>query len=926
MKKFLAALLVFTTTISISFTSKAEITAVEVDESGTFTSKGEIYLWGTPEYNPCKTEEGVMISGCQNSVVIVAGNSLIEQIPEPEQPDLSSYFTDHNLAISLNFQEDGCEECANRSEFLQKEHQISPVKIANLQFTDHLNADFLGFERIYPDISNHDYQTAIEYLNREAIATGYPDGTFRPYETINRAEFTKIIVENRFSDGEIYGENCFSDVKTQWFAKYICTAKREGIINGYPDGTFKPADPVNFAEAAKIITSNGMNYTIPQERIMDTEGGYNYQQVEKFWYYPYVGILSDHYYIPVSIKTLNQKITRSEMAEIIYRRQEKITNKESNSLNDLNQNQAAINGDLLRVNWNDQPRSTLVYELLTKELEISPVAIEEELASIDFDFTEDDVAYNLGLVQDGQFAGYSVYSITSSQWGMARPGTTLAIISPDKSDYQILRLNSYDYANDQVNQNNIVLKDLGFKMNNELIIADFYPQSRIMINDFTLIRNRKDTEVDQGLVIYGRDRKTLSNATKLDTSQLDIAHNLYRDKTDNAIFAINNDGTISMYRIDFDSLLNLNQNSECAWLKLETNEFRLNSSYYSPNEIRYADHSLSDCGYSNDTKFKNYTYINTLGRYSTEYSQLFEITKLESGISLYVSNYPEEDLKEIEESIADYNDYSWTKIEGRNYHSLFLFNILKTKQYSNADTLDIENVTIENHNTFEDTITFTEFINSKPLYYLKDPFGAYIQLTAMPYTYENLHSTPFTGKPVIYLYPKETQDIEVKVHTKAGFIITEPEYNDGWKVRSDSESNIYNYTDGQTYPYLFWESYDNNYQLPTEGFIMEKTTLEEDLTEKLLLYGLNAKEAADFMEFWYPLMLEAKEDYFLVKFIDQDEFDRKVPLEITPKPDTVIRVMMDYQNISQSVEIAEPVVVTPKREGFTVVEWGGVLK
>ncbi len=101
--------------------------------------------------------------------------------------------------------------------------------------------------------TDHPYQESINYAQENGIVQGFPNGTFKPDQKINRAELTKIIIEANFEDSEIYGENCFSDVKDEWFAKYICTAKREGVVKGYEDGSFKPAQNVSFVEAAKII-------------------------------------------------------------------------------------------------------------------------------------------------------------------------------------------------------------------------------------------------------------------------------------------------------------------------------------------------------------------------------------------------------------------------------------------------------------------------------------------------------------------------------------------------------------------------------------------------------------------------------------------------------------------------------------------------
>ena len=165
-------------------------------------------------------------------------------------------------------------------------------------------------------------------VQSEGIVNGYPDGTFKPDNTINRAEFTKIFVE---STGPYGLDECinkyvlpdwtyifFPDVlKTDWFAKYVCKAKRDGYIDGYPDGTFKPAQNINFAEAAKLISKKFAH--------ADDTG------TAESCYQQYVEALELKNAIPTSIKSTDQKITRGEMAEIMYRLLQNINTKPSAS-------------------------------------------------------------------------------------------------------------------------------------------------------------------------------------------------------------------------------------------------------------------------------------------------------------------------------------------------------------------------------------------------------------------------------------------------------------------------------------------------------------------------------------------------------------------------------------------------------------------
>ncbi|MGE3279225.1 MAG: S-layer homology domain-containing protein [Candidatus Altimarinota bacterium] len=168
--------------------------------------------------------------------------------------------------------------------------------------------------------SNHPNKSAIDFVQSQGIVSGYPDGTYQPERLLNRAEFTKIIVESRFTNVEI--ENCvasegfykraiFSDVEPAvWFEKYVCVAKKNKIIDGYPDGSFKPVQTINFAEAAKIVTNSyGLSVGTGDP-----------------WFAPFVGKLNALNAVPATI-AIHRSVTdqglklvsRGEMAEVIYR-------------------------------------------------------------------------------------------------------------------------------------------------------------------------------------------------------------------------------------------------------------------------------------------------------------------------------------------------------------------------------------------------------------------------------------------------------------------------------------------------------------------------------------------------------------------------------------------------------------------------------
>lgn len=99
----------------------------------------------------------------------------------------------------------------------------------------------------------HRHYHSLSYLEWEGVIGGYSDGTVRPDNQINRAELVKILVEGLNKSTNSTHKNCFPDVKEEWYARYVCYALDNDWIAGYPDGTFKPSQNVNKAEALKII-------------------------------------------------------------------------------------------------------------------------------------------------------------------------------------------------------------------------------------------------------------------------------------------------------------------------------------------------------------------------------------------------------------------------------------------------------------------------------------------------------------------------------------------------------------------------------------------------------------------------------------------------------------------------------------------------
>lgn len=116
----------------------------------------------------------------------------------------------------------------------------------------------VAFAASFSDTADSAKESSIKRLAGLGLLNGYPDGSFRPENPITRAEFAKVIVyalglkdAADMLSGVPVG---FPDVPANhWATGYISIASSQLIVNGYPDGTFRPEANVTYAEAVTMI-------------------------------------------------------------------------------------------------------------------------------------------------------------------------------------------------------------------------------------------------------------------------------------------------------------------------------------------------------------------------------------------------------------------------------------------------------------------------------------------------------------------------------------------------------------------------------------------------------------------------------------------------------------------------------------------------
>ncbi|MGI6145014.1 MAG: S-layer homology domain-containing protein [Peptococcia bacterium] len=102
-------------------------------------------------------------------------------------------------------------------------------------------------------MQGHWAENTIKKWLRQNLVAGYPDGSFKPDQSITRAEFVAIV--NRVFNYTQKAVVQFTDLSPEeWYIDDLAKAVAAGYINGYPDGTFRPEQTITRQEVAAILT------------------------------------------------------------------------------------------------------------------------------------------------------------------------------------------------------------------------------------------------------------------------------------------------------------------------------------------------------------------------------------------------------------------------------------------------------------------------------------------------------------------------------------------------------------------------------------------------------------------------------------------------------------------------------------------------
>lgn len=162
------------------------------------------------------------------------------------------------------------------------------------------------------------YFEGLNFLLKKGVVGGFSDGTFRIEQKLTRAELIKAIVTaKRRYPLHLNYNNCFKDVREEWFSPQVCFAKSQGWISGFADGTFKPEDQLSKAETVKILVT----------AFELKEGRAEFKAFEDVqpenWYYQVIKTAQTNNLIEqnplLEFFEPEAKITRGEAFEILYK-------------------------------------------------------------------------------------------------------------------------------------------------------------------------------------------------------------------------------------------------------------------------------------------------------------------------------------------------------------------------------------------------------------------------------------------------------------------------------------------------------------------------------------------------------------------------------------------------------------------------------
>lgn len=217
----------------------------------------------------------------------------------------------------------------------------------------------------------------------------------------------------------------------------------------------------------------------------------------------------------------------------------------------------------------------------------------------------------------------------------------------------------------------------------------------------------------------------------------------------------------------------------------------------------------------------------------------------------------------------------------------------------------------------QSSISKNEFVRRHGLILVKDKADQWLV-----YVQSKLAPAGGCAKPVIYLYPQSTRAVNVQVG--ADVKVSDPLYPaaTGWQNVIAQPNGQLTYQ-GKSYGSLFWEGPGvGPYPAITSGTVVKRQDAIATIRQQLAQQGLNVQESTDFIAYWQDKL--PNKPYVRLTWFNTAQMNRLAPLAVTPKPDTVIRVFLDFAGLDEPINLPTQHLAAIPRYGFTVIEWGGL--
>ncbi len=209
-----------------------------------------------------------------------------------------------------------------------------------------------------------------------------------------------------------------------------------------------------------------------------------------------------------------------------------------------------------------------------------------------------------------------------------------------------------------------------------------------------------------------------------------------------------------------------------------------------------------------------------------------------------------------------------------------------------------------------------EFVKQHAVVLYKDAFGQWLV-----YAREQFSPAYGCAKPVVYLYPTSRQHITVKIG--ADVKLSDPFYDPrtGWQVTAYPNGQLVH--EDNSYSSLFWEGPGwGQYPAVTSGTIVKTSDAITTIRKQLRQQGLSQTESNDFIDYWQDKL--PSKPYTRLTWFNTEQLNQLAPLSITPRPDSIIRVFLDFSGLDRPIDLPAQDLKSIPRTGFSVIEWGGL--